>query len=98
MAPKDDESNSKELRMKRSKKTALKIKEVTKPVNNKPKIGMKTKNRDNIISKESKKALEQGNGKASCATHGNGCRHFGILDLNSMESTTFKYYSKNNRW
>jgi len=57
------------------------------------------KKRDgNYVSNIAKEALERGGGKASSATHGGGCRHYGILDLCSMERNYFLYYSKEGGW
>jgi len=32
------------------------------------------------------------------ASHGNGCRHYGILDLSTMDSKNYLYYSKPGCW
>lgn len=45
-----------------------------------------------------KEALERGGGKACKATHNNGCRHYGILDLRPMDSKNYSYYSKCGGW
>ena len=60
---------------------------------------LSVKKRDgNYVSNIAKEALERGGGKASSATHGGGCRHYGILDLCSMERNYFLYYSKEGGW
>ena len=46
----------------------------------------------------SKLALERGGGRAQKATHGNGCRHYGILELKAMNGSNYKFYSKNDGW
>ena len=61
----------------------------------------KSKNKSNTtnnISIESKMALLRGNGRACVATHANGCRHYGILDLGAMDSKNFLYYNKTGGW
>ena len=50
------------------------------------------------ISLIAKEALERGGGRACVATHGNGCRHYGILDLSAMNSKNYMFYSKPGFW
>ena len=45
-----------------------------------------------------KEALERGGGRACIATHANGCRHLGILDLYPMDLKTYTYYMKPGGW
>ena len=59
---------------------------------------VKNKREDNYVSNMAKEALERGGGKACLATHGGGCRHYGILDFRSMERNYFLYYSKEGGW
>ena len=51
-----------------------------------------------LISTIAKEALQRGNGRACVATHGSGCRHYGIWDLYPMDAKTFSFYSKNKGW
>lgn len=53
---------------------------------------------EKTISTMAKQALERGGGRACVATHANGCRHFGILDLRGMDAKTFAYYTKEGEW
>lgn len=50
------------------------------------------------ISTFAKEALERGGGRACVATHGTGCRHYGILDMKSLDRQNFLYYSKKGGW
>lgn len=50
------------------------------------------------ISNESKMALMRGGGQACVASHGNGCCHYGILDLAAMDSKNYTFYSKPGCW
>src|SRR5687768_7655242 len=50
------------------------------------------------ISLVAKQALERGGGRACKATHGGGCRHFGILDLKALDKANFLFYLKKGGW
>ena len=50
------------------------------------------------ISTFAKEALERGGGRACVATHGTGCRHYGILDMKLLDRQNFLYYSKKGGW
>ena len=50
------------------------------------------------ISSLAKQALDRGGGKACVATHSGGCRHYGILDLQAMDSKNYLFYTKPGGW
>jgi len=50
------------------------------------------------VSNIAKEALKRGGGKACVATHGMGCRHYGILDLKPMDGKNYHFYTKNGGW
>ena len=52
----------------------------------------------NLVSNMAKEALGRGGGRACVATHANGCRHYGILDLLAMDNKNYLYYIKNGGW
>lgn len=52
----------------------------------------------NSVSTMARLALKRGGGRACIATHGSGCRHFGILDLHPMDRTNFLFYLKDDGW
>src|SRR4051812_46536425 len=56
------------------------------------------RNKHNTISTMAQEALKRGGGRACKATHRNGCRHFGLLDLKEMDSKTFMHYCKFGNW
>lgn len=58
----------------------------------------KKRRSNNELSTMAKLALERGGRHAVKATHGSGCRHYGILDLRVMDSNNFKFYLRNNGW
>ena len=58
----------------------------------------KKKDNVNSISIIAREALARGGGKACLASHGNGCRHYGILDLRRMDTKTYAFYSKDGGW
>jgi hypothetical protein len=54
---------------------------------------------NNMVSEEVQEALTRGGGKAHKKKHGYGCRHYGVMDLNSMsELKDFNHYNKINFW
>ena len=59
---------------------------------------MKKVKEKNTISTMAKEALERGGGRACKATHGKGCRHYGVLDLRGMDTKTYLYYAKEGGW
>ena len=60
---------------------------------NEPKL--KKKHTTNEVLSIAKEALGRGGGRACIATHGNGCRHYGILDLHPIDS---KFYILHEEW
>jgi len=64
---------------------------------NKEKI-KRQKTEIHTVSTIAREALERGGGRACKATHGSGCRHYGILDLKEMDAPTYSFYSKNGGW
>lgn len=65
---------------------------------NKVRSSVKRVNKELEISTMAKEALERGGGRACVATHENGCRHYGILDLHGMDAKTYGYYTREGEW
>lgn len=42
--------------------------------------------------------MGRGGGRACVANHKNGCRHYGVLDLNEMDQKTYLFYLKDGGW
>jgi hypothetical protein len=64
-----------------------------------PVMREKPKKTKGIISKEAQQALVRGNGRAIVASHGFGCRHYGIRDLPIMDTMQdYRHYIKPGMW
>jgi hypothetical protein len=52
-----------------------------------------------VVSNEAQQALVRGNGRALVATHGFGCKHYGIRDMPIMDTTQdYKHYIQPGFW